>query len=161
MEIRFTTVDSPLGELMLTGDGTALTGLYMEVQKYRRSVAADWRRDDAAFRDARAQLVAYFAGELREFTLPMAPSGTSFQQTVWKALLDIPYGRTESYGALARRIGMPTAARAVGMANGHNPIGLIVPCHRVVGSDGSLTGYGGGIERKQWLLAHEAGQRLL
>ncbi len=151
----FTTFGSPLGELLLIGDGRSLTGLYMQAQKYAREVQSDWRHDAKPFRTAIEQLDAYFSGELRNFDLSLAPHGTEFQRTVWRALLDIPFGRTETYGALARRIGSPRAPRAVGLANGHNPIGIIVPCHRVIGADGSLTGYGGGIERKRWLLAHE------
>ena len=104
----------------------------------------------------RAQLQAYFAGELRDFELPLAAEGTPFQQRVWRALCDIPYGETISYGELARRIGQPTASRAVGLANGQNPISIVVPCHRVIGANGSLTGYGGGLARKRWLLAHES-----
>ena len=113
------------------------------------------RQDSTPFVAAVEQLRAYFAGELREFSLPLAPGGTEFQRKVWSALTRIPYGRTTSYAAIARDIGTPRGVRAVGLANGRNPISLIVPCHRVIGSDGSLTGYGGGIERKKWLLAHE------
>jgi methylated-DNA-[protein]-cysteine S-methyltransferase len=156
MTTYFTTLDSPVGELLLIGDGNALTGLYMHAQKYAREVQSDWRRATNPFVAAAEQLRAYFAGSLRTFDLPLAPHGTPFQRRVWHALLDIPFGRTESYGTLARRIDAPDAARAVGLANGHNPIGIIVPCHRVIGANGSLTGYGGGVERKRWLLAHEA-----
>ncbi len=152
----FTTLDSPIGELLLTSDGSALTGLFMPSQKHAREARSDWRRDPAVFRVAREQLAAYFASDLHEFDLPLAPAGTEFQRTVWCALHGISFGRTESYGALARRIGAPKASRAVGLANGRNPISIVVPCHRVIGADGSLTGYGGGIERKRWLLAHEA-----
>jgi methylated-DNA-[protein]-cysteine S-methyltransferase len=113
-------------------------------------------RDEALLKRPRARLQAYFAGELRDFELPLAAAGTPFQQSVWRALCDIPYGETISYGELARRIGQPKAARAVGLANGQNPIAIVVPCHRVIGADGSLTGYGGGLERKRWLLAHES-----
>jgi methylated-DNA-[protein]-cysteine S-methyltransferase len=156
MKTYFSKMDSPIGELLLVGDGTSLTQLLMLNQKYYGSeTQQDWQRDDAIFRAAREQLQAYFAGELRVFDLQLAPSGTAFQRRVWQALRDIPYGQTESYGALAKRINSPKASRAVGMANGHNPISIIVPCHRVIGSNGSLTGYGGGIERKHWLLEHE------
>jgi methylated-DNA-[protein]-cysteine S-methyltransferase len=156
MKTYFSKMDSPIGELLLVGDGTSLTQLLMLNQKYYGSeTQQDWLRDDAIFRAAREQLQAYFAGELRVFDLQLAPSGTAFQRRVWQALRDIPYGQTESYGALAKRINSPKASRAVGMANGHNPISIIVPCHRVIGSNGSLTGYGGGIERKHWLLEHE------
>jgi methylated-DNA-[protein]-cysteine S-methyltransferase len=151
----FSRFHSPVGELLLTGDGTSLTRLEMHQHKCGSHPQGDWRRDDALFEAAHEQLAAYFAGELRTFDLPLAPAGTVFQHQVWQALLDIPFGRTESYGALAQRIGAPKAARAVGLANGRNPISIIIPCHRVIGADGSLTGYGGGIERKRWLLTHE------
>jgi methylated-DNA-[protein]-cysteine S-methyltransferase len=148
-------MQSPIGELMLVTDGKALTGLYMNNQKHvaRRAKAV---RDEAMLKRPRALLQAYFAGELRAFDLPLAAEGTPFQQRVWRALCDIPYGETISYGELARRIGQPKAARAVGLANGQNPISIVVPCHRVIGANGSLTGYGGGLERKRWLLAHES-----
>src|SRR5262249_46745434 len=115
-----------------------------------------WLRDDAVFAGPRTQLTEYFGGGRAEFELPLLPEGTPFQRKVWNALCEIPYGETISYGELARRIGQPTAARAVGLANGSNPLPIVVPCHRVIGADGSLTGFGGGIERKRWLLAHEA-----
>ena len=149
----YTTMDSPIGELTLTGDGSALTGLYME---RRERPGADWVRGDASFREARRQMEAYFAGELTAFDLPLAPSGTPFQEKVWMALRTIPYGTTASYREIAIQVGNPTAVRAVGAANGRNPISIIVPCHRVIGANGSLTGYGGGMERKQWLLDLEA-----
>lgn len=151
----FTTLESPLGELLLTGDGECLTGLYLPRQKHGHAVQPDWKRDAAQFRAVITQLSAYFASELRDFELPLRPQGSAFQQAVWQALRVIPFGATESYGALATRLGRPGAARAVGLANGRNPISIIVPCHRVIGADGSLTGYGGGIARKRWLLAHE------
>jgi methylated-DNA-[protein]-cysteine S-methyltransferase len=144
-------MNSPIGPLLLTGDGHALTGLYMG----REPSGA---RDDSAFTHAREQLDAYFAGALERFDIALAPRGTEFQRRVWDALLEIPYGATTSYGALAAKIGRPDAARAVGLANGRNPISIIVPCHRVIGAAGALTGYGGGLERKRWLLAHERGQ---
>jgi methylated-DNA-[protein]-cysteine S-methyltransferase len=149
-------MDSPIGDLLLIGNGTALTHLYMQKHKYGFLPQPQWRRDDAVFTEARRQLDAYFGGELQAFDLPLAMSGTDFQLKVWQALCTIPFGRSESYGELARRIGAPHASRAVGLANGRNPISIIVPCHRVIGADGSLTGYGGGLERKRWLLAHEA-----
>ncbi|MCQ6262806.1 methylated-DNA--[protein]-cysteine S-methyltransferase [Alcanivorax sp. MM125-6] len=148
-------IESPLGPLLLTGNGEALTGLYMKRWKERPEADRERYRDDALFRAAREQLAAYFAGQLREFELPLAPRGSDFQQSVWRALAEIPYGETESYGELARRLGNPGASRAVGLANGRNPLGIIVPCHRVIGANGTLTGYGGGLERKQWLLDHE------
>lgn len=151
----YSELDSPVGMLLLLGDGAALTGLYMPEQKYGPLLPEGCRRDDAPFRPVREQLLAYFASELRDFDVPLAGHGTAFQQTVWQALRDIPYGSTETYGALAKRIGKQGASRAVGLANGRNPIGIIVPCHRVIGADGSLTGYDGGVERKRWLLEHE------
>ena len=158
--VLYSTMASPLGELLLTCDGTALTGINMQAQKYGPERASDWKRDDAVLEHAREQLRAYFEGKLRDFTLPLAAEGTPFQQRVWRALCDIPFGETISYGELARRVGKPNASRAVGLANGHNPISIVVPCHRVIGTNGALTGYGGGIERKRWLLAHERGQGL-
>lgn len=151
----YSELESSVGMLLLRGDGEALTGMYMQKQRYRPPLPDHYTRDDKKFRAAREQLAAYFAGKLLDFDLELKPEGTGFQRTVWKALLDIPYGATESYGSLAKRIGHDGGARAVGLANGHNPIGIIIPCHRVIGANGSLTGYGGGIERKQWLLEHE------
>jgi methylated-DNA-[protein]-cysteine S-methyltransferase len=145
-------VSSPLGRLLLTGDGRALTGLWMD-----REPRAEWQREPAAFADVAAQLEAYFAGRLTRFELPLNPSGTQFQRSVWTALTEIPYGQTTTYRELARSIGRPAAVRAVGAANGRNPISVIVPCHRVLGSSGALTGYGGGLERKRDLLELEAG----
>ncbi|WP_053203897.1 methylated-DNA--[protein]-cysteine S-methyltransferase [Jiangella muralis] len=146
----WTTIDSPLGTLWITGDGAALTGLYME-----RPAMLDqpgWIEDDAPFTPVREQLDAYFAGRREEFDLPLSPVGTPFQQQVWAALRAIPYGETRSYREIAEQLGRPTASRAVGAANGRNPISVIVPCHRVVGSSGVLTGYAWGLERKQALL---------
>lgn len=149
-------LDSPVGPLTLTAVNGTLAGLYMERQ--RPSFEIFGEPDDAPFVEAAEQLEEYFAGERTTFDLKLAMAGTPFQQQVWAELRQIPYGETTSYGELADRIGRPTAARAVGMANGRNPIGIIVPCHRVVGSTGDLTGYGGGLERKRYLLAHERGQ---
>ncbi len=150
--------ESPVGRLLLTSDGTALTGLYLPVKKHGPQTTASWERRDhlPVLRLAARQLCAYFDGTLREFELPLAPEGTAFQKTVWKELERIPFGATISYGELARRIGNANASRAVGLANGRNPISIVVPCHRVIGANGSLTGYGGGIERKDALLRHEA-----
>lgn len=154
MKIFYSLVPSPVGELLLLSNGTALTGLYMEphAAKHLRDTA----RDDPKFTAVKEQLAAYFAGDLTKFDLPLAPEGTEFQKQAWRALRKIPYGETVSYGEQARRIGQPAAFRAVGTANGQNPISIIVPCHRVIGANGSLTGYGGGLPRKRWLLAHEA-----
>jgi methylated-DNA-[protein]-cysteine S-methyltransferase len=152
----FCHFQSPIGRLLLTSDGTALTGLYMEPS--RKAQSTDGWTEDAAGAPlslALRQLSEYFAGTRREFDLPLRMRGTVFQQRVWRELTEIPYGRTWSYGELAKRIDNPSASRAVGLANGSNPISIVVPCHRVIGADGSLTGYGGGLERKRWLLAHE------
>ncbi len=154
--IFYTTLDSPVGALFLASNGEAITELFMERQRGGPKPVADWRRDDCLFRKAADQLRAYFAGELTDFDLALAPAGAPFQQRVWAELLKIPYGSTISYGEMARRIGAPKASRAVGAANGANPIPIIIPCHRVIGSDGKLTGYGGGIERKKFLLELEA-----
>jgi methylated-DNA-[protein]-cysteine S-methyltransferase len=149
-------VESPIGRLLLTSDGTALTGLYMEPSRELRSIDG-WVEDVtvAPLSAAVRQLTEYFAGTRREFDLPLRLQGTTFQTRVWRELTEIPYGQTWSYGELAKRINKPGASRAVGLANGRNPISILVPCHRVIGADGSLTGYGGGLERKRWLLAHE------
>jgi methylated-DNA-[protein]-cysteine S-methyltransferase len=155
--VLYTLIASPLGELVATRDEFGITGLYLPTGKNVVRPDDDWTRDDDAFDDLRVQLNEYFAGNRREFDLPLNARGTAFQKRVWSALRDIPYGETASYGATATAIGTPTASRAVGLANGQNPISIVVPCHRVVGADGSLTGYGGGIEAKRWLLAHEAG----
>jgi methylated-DNA-[protein]-cysteine S-methyltransferase len=148
----FTTHQSPVGELMLVGDGEVLSGLYMTEHRHQPPLPPGARRDDTAFTRTRDQLDEYFAGERLEFDLPLRMEGSPFQREVWAALREIPYGETVSYGELARRIGRPDASRAVGLANGRNPISIVVPCHRVIGASGSLTGYGGGIERKRFLL---------
>jgi methylated-DNA-[protein]-cysteine S-methyltransferase len=154
--MRHTVVDSPVGPLTLVaGDDGVLTGLYMESQLYRPAEPAFGDRDDAPFTEAAGQLAEYFAGQRREFDLALSLSGTPFQRAVWQELRRIPHGETVSYRELAERIGRPTAARAVGLANGRNPVGIIVPCHRVIGSAGGLTGYGGGLDRKRRLLEFE------
>jgi methylated-DNA-[protein]-cysteine S-methyltransferase len=152
-----TNVDSPIGELLLVGDGESLSGLYMQEGRTRRAVPSSWRRADEPFAAAREQLGQYFAGERTEFDLPLVMAGTEFERSVWAELERIPYGQTTSYGEIARRVGRPERARAVGAANGRNPISVIVPCHRVIGADGSLTGYDGGLERKRFLLELEGG----
>jgi methylated-DNA-[protein]-cysteine S-methyltransferase len=152
--IQYRTIDSPIGPLTLAGHGSALTNLRMVDQTYEPSHTG-WSLDPGAFTDVVAQLDAYFAGELSDFDIELDLRGTGFQRRVWKALLTIPYGETRSYGEIAEQIGAPGAARAVGLANGHNPIAIIVPCHRVIGASGSLTGYGGGLDRKRTLLALE------
>jgi methylated-DNA-[protein]-cysteine S-methyltransferase len=154
--MRYTTVDSPIGELTLLGDEDGLRGLYMETRWHPPRLDPALRRDPAPFRDAAAQLGEYFAGERTDFDLRLSPAGTPFQQRVWALLREIPFGETTTYGALAERLGSAKVVRAVGMANGRNPISIVVPCHRVIGAGGKLVGYGGGLERKRTLLAHEA-----
>ncbi|WP_210571919.1 methylated-DNA--[protein]-cysteine S-methyltransferase [Streptomyces sp. GESEQ-4] len=157
---QHTVIDSPYGPLTLVADDGALCGLYMTEQRHRPPEESFGPREDTLFSEAEDQLEAYFAGELKEFTLELRLDGTPFQRTVWDQLRKIPYGETRSYGDLADALGNPGASRAVGLANGKNPIGIIVPCHRVVGAGGSLTGYGGGLERKRRLLEFEGGAAL-
>ncbi len=152
--VRFSTMDSPIGPLTLAGTGSTLTHLRMAGQTHEPD-RADWVSADGAFADVVEQLEAYFAGSLTEFDVELQLIGTEFQRRVWAALQTIPYGETRSYGQIAEQIGSPGASRAVGLANGRNPIGIIVPCHRVIGSTGGMTGYGGGVDRKQTLLALE------
>lgn len=159
--MQYTTIDSPIGPLLLAGDAQALRLLWFVGGRQVVTPEPSWIEMRAPFREAIDQLSAYFAGRLRAFDLPLEPAGTPFQQRVWKALLDIPYGETESYGALARRIGDVKAVRAVGLANGANPISIVIPCHRVIGANGSLVGYGGGLPNKRALLDLERGQQAL
>ena len=151
----FDYFESPVGPLLLVSDGEALIGLHFAGSESSDPVP-NARRDPARFIAVREQLADYFAGRLQVFDLPLSAPGTPFQKRVWHELRRIPFGETISYGELARRIGQPGASRAVGRANGQNPVAVIVPCHRVIGSNGSLTGFGGGMERKRWLLEHEA-----
>ncbi len=149
-------VDSPLGPLVLASNGRALRGLMLPGSGGKHAAGFQSDGADEILDEATRQLQAYFAGQRRDFDLPLEPAGTPFQRRVWRALCSIGFGQTISYGQLARRIGKPTGSRAVGAANGRNPIGLIIPCHRVIGADGSLTGYGGGLQAKAWLLGHES-----
>ena len=158
----YSTMASPVGELLLTAGDAGLTRVYFERHLHGDRIDSSWRpaADGAGpaadvLSETRRQLDAYFAGRLTTFSLALAPSGTPFQQRVWAALRGIAFGRTVSYAEVACRIDAPDAVRAVGAANGRNPLSIIVPCHRVVGSNGALTGFGGGIERKRWLLQHE------
>lgn len=151
----YSHLETPIGRVLLAGRPGVLTGLYVAGHEHCPAVPSAWRRDDDALAEARRQLDGYFAGTRTAFDLPLALEGTPFQVTVWSALRDIPYGETISYGELARRVGRPSASRAVGAANGRNSISIVVPCHRVIGADGRLTGYGWGNERKAWLLDHE------
>jgi methylated-DNA-[protein]-cysteine S-methyltransferase len=151
----YTYADSPIGPLLIAGDGARLHRIVFPTERRARQSVDEWRRDDGVFAAAVDQLRAYFAGALTRFDLPLRLAGTPFQNAVWSALRDIPYGETVSYQTLASRIGRPTACRAVGAANGANPLPIVVPCHRVIGANGSMTGYGGGLARKQWLLEFE------
>jgi methylated-DNA-[protein]-cysteine S-methyltransferase len=155
--IWYDIIDSPIGRLLLTGNDEALTGLYMlDTGGHPAAVRADWIRRPGGLSGAAEQLAEYFGGSRTDFDLALAPSGSPFELAVWAQLARIPYGETVSYGSVAIAIGKSLlASRAVGLANGRNPISIIVPCHRVIGADGSLTGYGGGLPRKEWLLRHE------
>ena len=152
---RYARIPSPLGPLLLVGTGDALTAIGLPSGRDGFEPDSIWIETAAPFAEARRQLEAYFAGTLRQFDLRLEPAGTPFQQRVWQALLEIPYGETVSYSELARRIGRPSAVRAVGAANGRNPLAIVIPCHRVIGSDGRLVGYGGGLPAKSALLALE------
>ena len=153
---RYTVAPSPIGDLVLVADGDHLVALLLAPHHDRVDLTGPTRDDDdALLADVRGQLDEYFSGRRTAFDVALAPEGTDFQRAVWAGLLTIPYGETLSYGELAERIGSPKAVRAVGLANGANPVAVVVPCHRVIGADGSLTGYGGGLPRKAWLLAHE------
>lgn len=153
----YTTIDSPIGELLLTAEHGALTGLHFSPFAIDR----EWRHDPEALHAAATQLAEYFAGERTRFDLELSPEGTEFQRKVWAMLQEIPYGETTTYGTLANQLGNPRTVRAVGLANGRNPIAVIIPCHRVIGANGSLVGFGGGLDRKRALLDHEAGVRAL
>lgn len=154
---QHTVIESPYGRLTLVATDGVLAGLYMTDQRHRPPEESFGEPDPRPFAEAERQLGAYFAGELTAFDLPLRMDGTPFQRSVWAGLQEIPYGETRTYGELAEHLGKPGASRAVGLANGKNPIGIIVPCHRVIGASGSLTGYGGGLDRKQRLLAFENG----
>jgi methylated-DNA-[protein]-cysteine S-methyltransferase len=160
-EIRYAYCDGFLGRMLLVADDRGLRSINFPASRRAERVQPEWRKDSAGFAEAIRQLRAYFAGELRDFDLPLALDGTEFQLCVWQSLRGIPYGETISYGQLAARLGNPKASRAVGLANGSNPIPIVVPCHRVIGSNGSLVGYGGGLENKKALLALESRQRSL
>ena len=154
--MRWWETFTPIGRLLLAGDEAGLRGISFQSGNRPAAVESEWERSEEPFREAIAQLDAYFAGLLRRFDLALAPRGTAFQRDVWSALTRIPYGETVSYSELARRIGRPAATRAVGAANGRNPLPIVIPCHRVIGADGSLTGFGGGLPIKRRLLELEA-----
>jgi methylated-DNA-[protein]-cysteine S-methyltransferase len=159
--VFYTTMDSPVGPLLLVGAAQGLRSVSFEKSKRAERVQPDWKQDKAPFAEVIRQLHAYFSGRLQEFDVPLALEGTQFQLSVWRSLQTIPYGQTISYGQLAQRIGNPRAVRAVGLANGCNPIPIIIPCHRVIGSNGSLTGFGGGLANKKKLLELESRQMSL
>jgi methylated-DNA-[protein]-cysteine S-methyltransferase len=151
----YSYIDCPLGQMFVQGDGEFVTGLYLPRHKGWRGPDPAWRQSDMSFTAVREQLAEYFAGERDQFDAPTKLAGTPFQLQVWQELTRIPFGETITYADLAQRVGRPTATRAVGHANGRNPISIIIPCHRVIGADGKLTGYAGGVDKKQWLLAWE------
>lgn len=153
--MKYSYLKSPIGDLLLAGDETGLSLISFPQGSMRTEPGADWIHDDGPFEEAKRQLIDYFEGKRKRFDLPLNPNGTEFQLTVLAELKKIPYGATSSYGEIARRIGRPTAARAVGAANGRNPLPIVIPCHRVIGSNGDLTGFGGGIETKKALLELE------
>jgi methylated-DNA-[protein]-cysteine S-methyltransferase len=162
MQLSFSFLDSPVGTLLLAGNPEGLHQITFPTNGSPARPDSEWQEDASALAEVVRQLRAYFSGELEIFNLPLSPQGTPFQQKVWSELLKIPYGETTSYGELARRIGNSNASRAVGLANGSNPIPIVIPCHRVIGSNGKLTGYGGGLPIKEKLLALEKRQlRLL
>jgi methylated-DNA-[protein]-cysteine S-methyltransferase len=159
--LSYSVMESAIGPLLLAGDADGLHWVYFMNGRRSKSPQSDWTEDKKPFKDAIAQLKAYFAGRLRDFDLPLVLKGTDFQLLVWRRLQEIPYGETTSYGAIARELGNPEASRAVGLANGSNPIPIIIPCHRVIGSNGDLTGFGGGLPLKKKLLELESCQRRL
>lgn len=155
----YTITPSPIGAILLARNEKGISHISFQDGEDALIPAPDWQRDDTAFTDAITQLDAYFAGELQEFDLPLAPEGTPFQQSVWRMLQTIPYGHTSTYGELAAEIGQPNASRAVGAANGRNPIPIVIPCHRVIGANGKLTGFSGGLHIKEALLSLEKNGR--
>ncbi|MBB4122515.1 methylated-DNA--[protein]-cysteine S-methyltransferase [Martelella radicis] len=155
MTLLYTHMESPVGPLLLAGDGQALHVMSFSTGARPRKPEPEWRRDDAPFKEAKRQLDAYFAGDLRCFDLPYHLSGSDFQVRVWRYLAEIPFGETRSYGAVASALGDAGASRAVGAANGKNRLAIILPCHRVIGANGALVGFGGGLETKTYLLRHE------
>ena len=154
-DLAYSYLDSPVGQLLVAGDADHLHYISFPNGSRKREPSSAWHRDDRLFEEVFRQLQAYFAGELTSFDLPMHFTGTSFQKSVWEALCSIPFGTTISYGVLAASIGKPKASRAVGAANGANPLPIVVPCHRVIGANQTLTGFGGGVETKRYLLDHE------
>jgi len=157
MVVSYSTLKTPIGELLLVAEDGELREIRFERDPRPFEPESGWRRGGRLLARAARQLDEYFAGRRRAFVLPLGPSGTPFQRKVWRELERIPFGRTISYGTLARRVGNPQASRAVGAANGRNPLPIVIPCHRVIASDGRLTGFGGGLDVKRFLLEHEIG----
>jgi methylated-DNA-[protein]-cysteine S-methyltransferase len=159
--VWYDRISTPLGTMLLATDGVALTGAWFDRQRYLPSIDAEWQRksDDAVLRRAAAMLDDYFAGKRARFDVPMAPAGTAFQRAVWNAIAHVPYGETTAYRDLAAAVGRPASVRAAGAATGRNPLSIFIPCHRIIGADGALTGYAGGLDRKRALLALERGER--
>ena len=153
--LSYTHIDSPVGSLLVAGDNDALHYLCFPSSRNAVKPRPDWHQTDAPFVEVQRQLSAYFTGQLRQFDLPLFLTGTAFQKSVWHHLSTIPFGKTQTYGQLAANLGSPKASRAVGGANGRNPIAIILPCHRVIGANGALTGFGGGLPTKEYLLRHE------
>ena len=151
----YDTIETPIGRIMLAGDGRSLQYVGLPEARRPMTIPAGWVREPSRLAESARQFSAYFSGDLMDFDLPLDATGTAFQKQVWKALVEIPYGTTISYAELARRIDNPKASRAVGLANGANPLAIVVPCHRVIGANGSMTGYGGGLSAKRFLLDHE------
>ncbi len=149
---------SPIGQLLIVGDGENIQKILFPNDRRPTEPESDWQQNDAVFAEFTEQLDAYFGGKLQRFDVPLAPDGTQFQRAVWDALLDVEYGETRSYRDIASAIGKPSASRAVGAANGANPIPIVIPCHRIIGANGTLTGFAGGLHTKHWLLSHEAGE---
>lgn len=156
--VDYAWMETPVGRLLIAADEVGLRKVLFARGRSEVQPQPGWRNNATHLAEVVRQLRAYFAGKLRQFDLPLAPEGTAFQQRVWRELRKIPYGETISYGELARRIGNPKGSRAVGLANGANPISIVIPCHRVIGNNGKLTGYGGGLKTKEWLLALERGR---
>ncbi len=161
MSTFYTIIPSPLGDILLAGNPNGLAQISFQEGSSALLPAPNWQEDESTFAEVRRQLNAYFTGELHHFDLPLAPKGTPFQQTVWQTLQTIPYGTTSTYGELASKIGNPKASRAVGAANGRNPIPIIIPCHRVIGANGKLTGFRGGLQFKEALLSLEGYGRII
>ncbi len=157
----YSHLDTPLGTMIVTGDGRFVTGLYMPQHKRRSCRDAAWQQSNAPFAAVSAQLADYFAGKRQTFDIPIKLAGTPFQLSVWQELVKIPFATTISYAELAKRLGRPTASRAVGHANARNPVSILVPCHRVIGANGQLTGYAGGVATKRWLLDLERGAHVV